>query len=107
MRDWGIPLSEVADMAVYLPPDSAVRRALDEHWQRTPEIDLLREIEHDLRIIAWQKTKDGQRGIRPPEPLRLPWDPPSETDKIVGDVMTTDEMAKWLGWDKLLEKGGT
>lgn len=98
MTSWGIPLREVAAMASHLPPDSAIRRAMDEHWQRTPQIDLLREIEHDLRILAWQQTKDGSRGLRYPEPVRLPWDPePDESMK--GDALPIDEMAEWLGWE--------
>ena len=105
MREWGIPLTEVCDMATQLPLDSAVRRSVDEHWQRTPEIDLLRDIEHDLRVLAWQQTSSGSKGTGYPEPMRLPWDPPPE-GTVKGDRMTTDEMDEFLGWDKLKAERG-
>lgn len=104
IRDSGIPLHEAADMAGWLPPDSATRRALDPHWQRTPDIDLLREVEHDLRVLAWQNTREGSRGRGFPEPLRLPWDP-EDSSIVKGDRMTLDEAAEWLGWSDRLNGG--
>ena len=89
-------------MAAYLPPESATRRALDPHWQRTPEVDLLREVEHDLRILAWQQTQDGSKGRNVPERIPLPWDAPPE-GSLRGDRMTLDEIDAWLGWDQLKE----
>lgn len=105
MHEWGIPLLEVCDMAAGLPPDSAVRRAVDPHWQRTPDIDLLREIEHGLRVLAWQQTKPASKGIGYPEPMRLPWDPDPE-GTVKGDRMTTEEMDEFLGWDKIKAERG-
>lgn len=104
MRDWGIPLTEVAAMAMHLPPDSATRRALDPHWQRTMELDMLREVEHDIRILLWQNANSGKRVTSAlPQPIPLPWDPkPRGTIEV--DRMTTDEADKWLGWDKLKEE---
>lgn len=93
------PLSDIAAWAAHLPPESAVRRAADPHWQRTPELDMLREVEHDLRILAWQQSKDGAKGLNSPERIALPWDAPPE-GTIQGDRMTLDEAAAWLGWDQ-------
>lgn len=105
MKDWGIPLSEVCDMAAGLPPDSAVRRAADPHWRRTPEIDFLRDVEHGTRVLAWLQTKDGAAGRNYPEPVRLPWDPEPE-GTIKGDAMTTEDWDRHLGWDKLKQEKG-
>jgi hypothetical protein len=105
MREWGIPLHEVADMAAHLPPDSAVRRHLDEHWQRSGEIDLLRDIEHDLRVATWVLLKQGgQKNVQYPDPIGLPWDPPAE-GTVQGDRMTFEEADAFLGWDKLKAAG--
>jgi hypothetical protein len=105
MKEWGIPLTEVCDMAVNLPLDSAVRRSVDPHWQRTPEIDILRDVEHNLRVLAWQQTSSAKKGIGYPEPMRLPWDADPE-GTVKGDRMTTDEMDEFLGWDKLKAERG-
>ena len=68
------PLRDVAAWAAYLPPESATARSMDAHWQRTPEVDLLREVEYGVRVLAWQKTADGSKGRNVPERLALPWD---------------------------------
>jgi len=68
------PLRDVAAWAAYLPPESATARSMDAHWQRTPEVDLLREVEYGVRVLAWQKTADGSKGRNVPERLTLPWD---------------------------------
>lgn len=62
-------------------------------------MDLLRSIEHSLRVLRWQQTRDGARGRNAPEPLALPWDPEPE-GAIRGDAMTLDEAASWLGWER-------
>lgn len=106
LRHSGIRVDEVADMAMHLPPDSAVRRVLDPHWQRTNEIDLLREIEHDLRILAWQNS--ASRSTPVPERIPLPWDP-APAGTMQGDRMTMDEADAFLGWTpemKELSHGG-
>ena len=76
-------------MVAHLPPDSAVWRASNPHWQRTPEIDLLRMVEHGVRVLAWQQTKDAERGRNFPEAIRLPWDEPARL--WTPDVLTFDE----------------
>lgn len=92
-------------MAAYLPPESAVRRHLDKHWQRTGEVDLLREIEHGIRYTAWILLRQGgQKRAEYPEPLGLPWDPDPE-GTVKGDVMTLEDWDRHLGWDKLKAAG--
>lgn len=91
-------MCEVAAWAAHLPPDSATARALNPDWQRTIDVDLLRLVEHGIRVLAWQKTKDGSAGRNAPEPIPLPWDPEPE-GLIKGDSMDWDEAAAFLGWE--------
>ena len=73
------PLSEVAAWAAHLPPESAVRRAMDPHWQRTPEVDLLRENAYLLDVLVYvTATANGAKNLSMPERIPLPWDPSAE-----------------------------
>ena len=83
----------------HAPATSAIVRALDPNWQRTPEVDLLREVEHGVRVLAWQQTRDGSKGRNAPERLRLPWDA-VETDRP--DSYEWDDLAAALGGDSRL-----
>lgn len=84
MRSWGIPITEIADMAAHLPPDSACALALAKHPDPV-SASLLREAEHTLRVLTWQLG--GGRGTYP-ERLELPWDPPELGD---GDAVDWDD----------------
>ena len=56
-----------------LPDESrCVRRCVPQaRW--TPTDYLLRDIENHAATLVWRLcTKDGQRGVRPPEPRRSP-----------------------------------
>lgn len=92
-----VTLTELADMVLYLPREGALGRSMDEHWRRSPEVDLLREIEHNVRLHMWMGSRDGEKGRNIPEPIRLPWDPKPEGGHV-GDRMDWDEAADWLGW---------
>jgi len=76
------------------------RTADPQGWWVTPQIEFLREIEHRLQILAWQQTKDGQRGIRAPKRLPLPGDKKTaaEIDKIGGGegFETVEEMNEFF-----------
>jgi hypothetical protein len=99
MREWGLPLADVADLAVNLPPEGSVHRAINPHWQRSMELDLIRQMEWDIRMLLRQGS--GQRNsARYPDPIPLPWDPPPE-GTVQGDKMTFEDADKFLGWDKL------
>ena len=93
------PLRDVAAWAAYLPPESATARSMDAHWQRTPEVDLLREVEYGVRVLAWQKTADGSKGRNAPERLALPWDPKPDGRP---DAYEWDDLADALGGDPRL-----
>lgn len=70
-RDYGTPrltVGRLRRIIESLGQDSAVARAKRDHG---PSIDTLlaRQIEFNLRTLAWQKTKDGQRGRNRPVPI--------------------------------------
>lgn len=65
-------LRDFADCAVHMPPGSATERAADPDWQITPEVLLLREVEHAVRVVAWQKTKDASLSTPRQYPERVP-----------------------------------
>lgn len=88
---------EAADMAVYLPPDSATWTAIVPQAGHSNEAELLRSIEYSLRILTWMKTKDGSKGRNAPEPISFPWEKAKQA--FEADVMTMDEAAAFLGWD--------
>ena len=86
-------------MVAHAQPDSAVFKAMNPAWPHDMGLEVLRQIERDLRVLAWQQTKDGARGANAPELLRFPWEPEPDNGAIKGDVMDMDEAAEWLGWD--------
>lgn len=95
----GIPLREVAAFAANLPPQCATHRAVDPHWARTNETELLRAVEFGVRVLIWQQTEAGSKGHDRPEPVKLPWDTPNDDGAIRGDVMTWEEAAAEFGWE--------
>lgn len=100
LRDFpraGVSWRDMYVLITQAQPDSAAFKALNPHWQRTPELDLLRSIEHSLRWLRWAKTEDAKRNRDIPEPHRFPWDPEPE-GVMRGDVMTLDEADDFLGW---------
>lgn len=80
-------------------PDTAIYRSMNDEWPQTIEADLLRAVELNTRVIAWQGTRDGQRGNNRPEPFLWPWE--RKQDKAIrGDAMTIEEALDFLGWDR-------
>lgn len=61
-----------AFLCAELPTDSRVNRAYNPDAAYTLTDLLLRNIEHDLRVIAWQRTEDAKHQRNFPEPLPLP-----------------------------------
>lgn len=64
--------SHAAFLLVELPSDSRIARAYNIDAAYTLTDLLLRDIEHDLRILAWQRTEDAKHRRNFPEPLPLP-----------------------------------
>ena len=94
LRDAGSPEFTLDDLAHFIKhsdPDSATYLAAhppaeDDQWGLS-EL-LLAEAVDTLRIIAWQKTKDGAKGRNQPEPIPRPGVEP--TKKKRGGTSTTD-----------------
>ena len=63
----------------------------------TTEVRLLREIEHGTRVLAWMKTRDGQKGRNYPVRIPLTVAEQEDTSGIRPDAMPVDEMNTWLG----------
>lgn len=62
-------------MAAHLPPDGAVARSIrPESWWVTPEIEFMREIEYNLRVLYWMRTEDASKGRNQPTRIPLPGD---------------------------------
>lgn len=83
MAGWGIPLCDVAAMAVNLPPESATMRAVnpDHHW--TLDAHLLARVVDNTTALVWMKTKDAQDHPNNwPEPIRRPGVDPDEGKEI-------------------------
>ena len=64
---------------------------------------MLREIEHGIRVLQWQKTEDATKNTprHYPQPIPLTEDEAEalrpEREKY--DALPIDEMREWLGWD--------
>ena len=89
---WG----DLLTMVRWAQPDTAIYKAVNPHWQQTPELELLRAMEHTLRVLAWQKTEAGSKGRDVPEPVPFPWDAPPSREN---DSVSWDEAAHLLGWE--------
>ena len=67
--DWRtLPPSTAATLAMGLRPDSRIMQKLS-GAPAAADTMLLAMIADSLRILVWQKTKDGRRGKNPPESI--------------------------------------
>lgn len=82
-RYYGVSLpvegdADVADLArmallwAALPDDSRCVRRLVPEARWTSADYLLRSIEHSARVLVWQRTKDGAKGVNEPKPVQTP-----------------------------------
>ena len=62
----------LATLWVQLPEQSRCVRKHNPDAEWTDSERLLHSIEYTLRLILWQKTKDGQKGRDQPKPLKTP-----------------------------------
>lgn len=67
---------DAADLAVHLPPGSAVWREHGGPMAWTQAEHFAAAQLHALHLANWQRSKDGQRGVNAPRPL----DPPRSRD---------------------------
>lgn len=61
---------EAADWAVHLPPESALKRELNDGWTNSEM--LLAELVDTFRLNLWTKTKDGSKNRNRPKPIPRP-----------------------------------
>lgn len=110
-RDIGTPRltwQRLRRIVNHLPEESATARARRDQ-AASLDIQFLRSIEHDLRILAWQQTKDGSKGSNPPHPVGLRGDPKSggvRRDSLQIDVMLAERAARRRAELQRLEEGG-
>lgn len=71
-----------------LPPTSNLGRARDPEraaWiAGDPNSQLLVALGERLDILAWQKTRDGQKGRKRPKPWETPWSAKSRKPTRIG-----------------------
>lgn len=84
-----------------LPPGAMLYREIDSPAAWSESSHILSMIEHTLRILAWQPTDYGRRGIKVPKPMDRPGYKALDEEKTQhkGKVMTIEEMNEWLGWN--------
>lgn len=86
-------------------PGSAYQRAIDPDWWLTPEVLLLREIEHNQRISDWKQTEDAAKKRLGSFPKAIPLSDlerrtfERENDRYQFDAMPLDAARARLGWN--------
>lgn len=74
--------SHAAILVKQLPQSSRLYRVSDSNYRWSEEAWLLWHIEHDLRVLAWQQTKDAQKKRNYPDPLKTPKELEEEQHKL-------------------------
>lgn len=83
-------------MIRFAQPGSAIFSELSPRPQDANLIELLRAIEHGVRVLDWRTARG--RVHEYPERIPLSWDPKPE-GAIQGDSMDWDDAAAFLGWE--------
>lgn len=66
--------AHAAALVRMLPRESRLARVESPALEWSEAEYLLARIEHTLRVLAWQRSKDGQHGRNYPEKLQTPYD---------------------------------
>lgn len=85
----GLTLTEMAAMAVWLPPGCAFWRSVGGPLAWSEETHLLNLVEFRLRVLYWVQTKDGGKGANQPELTK----PPVFAGEVSADKARTDVRA--------------
>lgn len=72
LRDPGMSLPDLADLVANLPPGCALWRATGGPLAWSDEVHMLAAVEFRLRVLAWQKSEDGQKNRKQPKPIEPP-----------------------------------
>lgn len=65
-------LAHAAALASQLPEDARLHAALDPERKWDARMWLLWSIEFSLRVLRWQRTEDGEKGLNKPKPVPDP-----------------------------------
>ena len=89
-------------LAACLPRESATVRAERPEATWGDDTYLLAAIEYDLRVLAWQNSRDGAKGKNRPKPVQTP----ADVARIAAKVGNTDlkDLADKLGIP-MIERG--
>lgn len=90
----GVGLRETADLAVYLPAESATKRALGGGWTLAEQLAALNA--DRLAVLIWQKTADGQKGRAQPKPLPRPGFEDESSSRVGTARMSLRQARRWL-----------
>lgn len=82
-----------------LPPESRCARRADPDSAWGDEEYLLRSIDYSLKVLAWQRTKDGQRGRNAPAPCPTPGETARRRGAAERSRANADSVARQLGYD--------
>jgi hypothetical protein len=89
----------------HAPTDSAIGRAAivrgPDDWI-TPEIQMLRELEHKIRVLAWMQTADAALQNPQNYPERLPLtvaekEAAKAKEPLMLAPLSLEDMTQWLG----------
>lgn len=85
--------SHAAFLCVNLPKTGRVYTAICPDLAFDETLLILRQIEYDLRVIAWQGTKDARLHRNEPKPIPLPSESTTKTrDEIMRDKEFVDSI---------------
>lgn len=92
--DEEIDLRRLALLWSELPPGS---RCKSDAGGWSESVYMLRSLEYHARLIAWQNTKDAQKGVNQPVPIKSPAER-AEAERARDEAITIrDELAARLG----------
>lgn len=93
MSEWrALGLVEATDLVVYLPDDSVTFTAVAGGWSLANQLAAAQVDE--LRVMIWQKTKDGQKGRKQPKPIPRPGFEDTSSQSFTAKPVSIKEMQK-------------
>lgn len=93
MSEWrALGLVEATDLVVYLPDDSVTLTAVAGGWSLANQLAAAQVDE--LRVMIWQKTKDGQKGKKQPKPIPRPGFEDTSSQSFTAKPVSIKEMQK-------------
>lgn len=88
-----------------LPRESRCARRLDPDLGWGDAERLLRSIDYSLKLICWQRTKDGQHGRNAPDPAPTPGEAARARERAERSRRNADAVARRLGYDPMELRG--